>query len=406
MESGSQVPVEVEGQRRTRRSRRRGQGGSIFRRNEAWTVVYRTPEGKQKWVGGFPKKKLAQDHMTEVLGAIRANRFKEPSETLFRKFCDDWLESSRPALKPRTWITYRSALKNWITPGLGNFRLCDIRRADVVDFLFGLLKNPELSRKFVKNVHTKQAIQFVLYGQGRGIGDSFVMLFAGIETLLNLFVSEQDLEPIIAKKQWKPLFDLMVAAITEGEDFKALSDDIRTQLLGNVQSASRVFFADRFRRMCSSQKMTWPIFGLWSAAKGACIRCETVSCTVACSRPTRNGSVQYRQSLICCGLWREASCASWGGLSRTAEYRRRPCVDIIDLSDMTIAWGCRNWNTSSQNPLSRPWCEATKIVVACNSAINIAEEGGRSLSTVLKRAKEAVHRLGDAKKANGRRAIE
>jgi hypothetical protein len=35
----------------------------------------------------------------------------------------------------------------------------------------------------------KQAIRFALHGQGRGIGDSFVMLFAGIETLLNLFVN-------------------------------------------------------------------------------------------------------------------------------------------------------------------------------------------------------------------------
>jgi len=111
----------------------------------------------------------------------------------------------------------------------------------------------------------KQSMQFALHGQGRGIGDSFVMLFAGIETLLNSFVSEQDLEPIIAKKQWEPLFDQMVAAVAEKEDFKALTDDIRTQLLGNVRSANRAFFADRFRRMCPSQEIEmadlWPMVG-------------------------------------------------------------------------------------------------------------------------------------------------
>jgi len=111
----------------------------------------------------------------------------------------------------------------------------------------------------------KQAIQFALHGQGRGIGDSFVMLFAGVETLLNLFVAEQDLEPIIARKQWEPLFDQMVAAVSGQENFKALSDDIRTQLLGNVRGANRASFADRFRRMCSSQKIDladlWPMLG-------------------------------------------------------------------------------------------------------------------------------------------------
>jgi len=56
-------------------------------------------------------------------------------------------------LKPRTWASYQAALKNWITPTFGEQLLCDIRKADVLDFLYGLLKDPEISRKFVRNVH-------------------------------------------------------------------------------------------------------------------------------------------------------------------------------------------------------------------------------------------------------------
>jgi len=111
----------------------------------------------------------------------------------------------------------------------------------------------------------KQAIQFALHGQYRGIGDSFVMLFAGVETLLNLFASAEDLEPIIAKKLWEPLFDQMAAAVAEEEQFKSLDADVREQLLGNVRGANRAFFADRFRRMCSSQNINladlWPMTG-------------------------------------------------------------------------------------------------------------------------------------------------
>jgi hypothetical protein len=111
----------------------------------------------------------------------------------------------------------------------------------------------------------KQAIHFALHGQGRGIGDSFAMLFAGVETLLNLFVSDDDLEPIIAKKQWEPLFDRMAAAVAEEEGFKILNEDVRNQLLVNVHGANRAYLADRFRRMCSSQNIDladlWPMVG-------------------------------------------------------------------------------------------------------------------------------------------------
>jgi hypothetical protein len=75
-------------------------------------------------------------------------------------------------------------------------------------------------KKFGSQPHSgalKQAIYFALHGQGRGIGDSFVMLFAGIETLLNVF------------------------------------------------HPARVSFSNRFERMCSSAKIDladlWPMLG-------------------------------------------------------------------------------------------------------------------------------------------------
>jgi hypothetical protein len=66
----------------------------------------------------------------------------------------------------------------------------------------------------------KQAVYFALHGQARGIGDSFVMLFAGVETLLNLY---------------------------------------------DIRGANRSSFAVRFKQMCSLQKIDladlWPMLG-------------------------------------------------------------------------------------------------------------------------------------------------
>jgi integrase len=150
---GTAMAVQVVAQEQHRRTRRRGQRGSIFKRGDAWTVVYRTREGKQKWEGGFRTRELAQTRLNEVLDTIRTNRYVEPKETLFKAFCDDWMESAKAILKPRTWCSYQSALNNWITPAFGEQQLSDIRKADVVNFLYGLLKDREISRKFVRNVH-------------------------------------------------------------------------------------------------------------------------------------------------------------------------------------------------------------------------------------------------------------
>ena len=55
---------------------------------------------------------------------------------------------------------------------------------DIEEFVNGSLQR---FRSLPDTGALKQAIYFALHGQGLGIGDSFVMLFAGIETLLNIF---------------------------------------------------------------------------------------------------------------------------------------------------------------------------------------------------------------------------
>jgi len=49
----------------------------------------------------------------------------------------------------------------------------------------------------------RQAIQFAISGQGRLIAHSYIILFAGVETLLNVFRSQQNLETIITKKKMR-----------------------------------------------------------------------------------------------------------------------------------------------------------------------------------------------------------
>jgi integrase len=137
-----------------RRSRRRGQRGSIIRRSGGvfYSVVYRIPSGKQKWEGGFRTKEIAQQRLDALLGSMRSNTYIEPKQIRFEAFCNDWMGKAKAILKPKTWASYQSALKNWITPKFGDWEVADINRASVKAFKDELLGNRELSRKFVKNV--------------------------------------------------------------------------------------------------------------------------------------------------------------------------------------------------------------------------------------------------------------
>ncbi len=152
MENESIQTIETCASKPRHRARRRGQGGSLFRRGMNWTIVYRTPDGKQKWEGGFAKKEEAQTRLDVVLSSIRKNTFVEVKDILFEKFCDDWMDKAKARLKPKTWASYYSALKNWIVPKFGQWPICDINCASVISFSEELEANRELSPKFVKNV--------------------------------------------------------------------------------------------------------------------------------------------------------------------------------------------------------------------------------------------------------------
>jgi integrase len=151
MDSQTQELVE---RKPRRRAKRRGQRGSILRRPGAsdYTIIYRAPEGKQKWEGGFRTKEDAQGRLDIVLASIRKDTYVEAKKILFEQFCDDWMDKAKATLKPKTWTSYKSALKNWITPKFGQWPICDINRAAVKAFKDELLANKELSRKFAKNV--------------------------------------------------------------------------------------------------------------------------------------------------------------------------------------------------------------------------------------------------------------
>jgi integrase len=139
-------------QKHPRRRRSRAQRGSIIKRGESWTIVYRTPEGKQKWEGGFEKRDRAQARLDEVLVAIRNNKYVERTDETFKEFSDESMERAKHTVKPKTWTGYESALKKWLVPAFGDWPISDITRPAVNKFLDSLRANPKLGPKSVRSI--------------------------------------------------------------------------------------------------------------------------------------------------------------------------------------------------------------------------------------------------------------
>jgi hypothetical protein len=122
--------------------------------------------------------------------------------------------------------------------------------------------------KFGASSHSaalKQAIYFALHCQTKGIGDSFVMLFAGIETLVNAFEPVNNVEPPVPKKEWQTLTDSISRSLETHQSFRALPRNTQAWVLNNVKASNQVSFPDRFKKMCVSKKIDlsdlWPMVG-------------------------------------------------------------------------------------------------------------------------------------------------
>src|SRR5580704_3456223 len=111
----------MEAEKPKRRSHKRGQRGSVLARSGGWTIVYRTPEGKQKWQGGFATRGSAQDALTDILKKIRDRKYVDAKPKLFEDFCKEWLEAKKTTLKPQTWANDRSMIERKLKPSLGKF---------------------------------------------------------------------------------------------------------------------------------------------------------------------------------------------------------------------------------------------------------------------------------------------
>lgn len=146
--------------------------GSVVKRGTKWAVVVdlgtdpATGKRRQKWHSGFRTRKEAERARTEILSRLDHGTYVEPSPLTVKEFVTQWLESSRPRIRPTTWASYERALRCHILPDLGELPLQRLTPATLNTLYAKLLatttsRGKLMSPKTVRNTHVvlRRALQ-------------------------------------------------------------------------------------------------------------------------------------------------------------------------------------------------------------------------------------------------------
>ena len=91
-----------------------------------------TEERRQKSQGGFRTKKEAQEALDKAKVAVAENRFVATTNVTVRSFLsDEWLPAIRQTVRPTTFTSYSSHVRNHLVPRLGSIQLRRLNAATI-----------------------------------------------------------------------------------------------------------------------------------------------------------------------------------------------------------------------------------------------------------------------------------
>jgi integrase len=115
---------------------------TFTKRRGRHVVDYRDATGRRR-VLAFATRAEAEDYADrEGIFSRRRGRLRptvDPRITI-AEYAARWLARQQRRLRPRAYEAHAVAVRNYVTPRLGTFRITDLRRTDVADFLDGCLR--------------------------------------------------------------------------------------------------------------------------------------------------------------------------------------------------------------------------------------------------------------------------
>ena len=130
-------------------------------RGKSWSYVMRvtdlkTGKSKPTWVSGFDTRESAELARDEARLAKRKRLYVPPTARTVGEFLTTWInEIHRPQIKVNTYDSYEKIIRNYLIPGIGSVRLCDLKPSDIQRFYTETLSKPGVSGKPI-NARTVQ----------------------------------------------------------------------------------------------------------------------------------------------------------------------------------------------------------------------------------------------------------
>ncbi len=135
-------------------------------RGKSWSYVIRitdpkTGKSKPTWISGFDSRESAELARDEARLAKRKRLYVPPTSRTVGEFLTTWIhEIHRPQLKLNTYDSYEKLIRNYLIPGIGSIRLCDLKPSDIQRFYTETLSKPGVTGKPInpRTVHYAGAI--------------------------------------------------------------------------------------------------------------------------------------------------------------------------------------------------------------------------------------------------------
>ncbi len=126
--------------------------GSVRKRGATWHFVVdvghdQDGRRKQKFRGGFPTKKAAEQGLREFLNRLDTGFLPEADKITFAEYMKRWQEHHATQVEPKTMRRYSTLARLYLLPRLGSLQLSKIRPAHVQAALDAIDRAPATVRQ-------------------------------------------------------------------------------------------------------------------------------------------------------------------------------------------------------------------------------------------------------------------
>lgn len=132
--------------------RRGNKEGSIYRRKDDGRWIGQVSVDGHRMSKSCKTQREAREWLKQTLVQVEDGLTIKGARTTLASYLDSWLETTKPTVRPKTWVQYEQIVRQHVKPTLGAIRLKDLR-PDHVQTLYTSQLERGLGPRSVRLIH-------------------------------------------------------------------------------------------------------------------------------------------------------------------------------------------------------------------------------------------------------------